>query len=86
MGFVLKGKGKQMAKIEFPIKVDFSDDWIEQIVDRLRNDPDAEWVEVIRCKNCKWFGEIGCAIGIVDDSDRPSENDYCSFAERRTDE
>ena len=41
--------------------------------------------ELIRCKDCKWFGEIGCAIGVVDDTDKPTENDYCSFAERRTD-
>lgn len=42
--------------------------------------------ELIRCKDCKWFGEIGCAIRIVDDTDKPAENDFCSFAERRTDE
>ena len=41
--------------------------------------------EIIRCKDCKWFGDIGCAIEIVDDSGRPSENDFCSYAERRTD-
>ena len=38
---------------------------------------------VIRCKNCKWFNDVGCAIRIVDGSDKPSEDDYCSFAERR---
>lgn len=42
--------------------------------------------EIVRCKDCKWFHDIGCAIRIVDDSDEPSENDYCSFAERRTGE
>ena len=41
--------------------------------------------EIIMCKDCKWFGEHGCAICIVDDTDKPTENDYCSFAERRTD-
>lgn len=41
--------------------------------------------EIIRCKDCKWLGEPGCAIEIVDDTDKPSENDYCSFAERKTD-
>ena len=41
---------------------------------------------LIRCKDCKWFGEYGCAIRIVDDSDKPKENDYCSFAERRSDD
>lgn len=42
-------------------------------------------LEIIRCKDCKWFNDIGCAIRIVDDSDKPKENDFCSFAERRTD-
>lgn len=38
---------------------------------------------LILCENCKWFNTIGCAISIVDDSDKPTENDYCSFAEKR---
>ena len=42
--------------------------------------------EIIRCKDCKWFNDIGCAIRIVDDSDKPKEDDFCSFAERRTDD
>lgn len=42
--------------------------------------------EIIRCKACKWFGKAGCAIEIVDDSDKPTDDDFCSFAERRTDE
>ena len=45
-----------------------------------------EELEVVRCKDCKWFGDIGCAIKIVDDSDRPSEYDFCSFAERKSNE
>ena len=45
-----------------------------------------EQPEIVRCKDCKWFGKAGCAIEIVDDSDKPTEDDYCSFAERRTDE
>ncbi len=42
-----------------------------------------ERVSVVRCKDCKWWNELGCAIKIVDDSDRPKENDFCSFGERR---
>lgn len=42
--------------------------------------------DIVRCKDCKWFGDFGCAIRIADDSDKPTENDFCSFAERRTDE
>lgn len=40
-------------------------------------------VEVVRCKDCKWYGHLGCAIRIVDDSDKPNDNDFCSFGERR---
>ena len=39
--------------------------------------------KLIQCKDCKWFGKIGCAINIVDDSDKPNEDDFCSFAERK---
>ena len=42
----------------------------------------ADVVEVVRCKDCKWYHEIGCAIKIVDESDEPKDNDYCSFGER----
>lgn len=63
--------------------------------DEIRNDAEnekikdvfigkKEFVNVVRCKDCKWFGDLGCAIRIVDDSDKPTENDYCSFAERRS--
>ena len=45
--------------------------------------PSADVVEVVRCKDCKWFNDIGCSIHIVDDSDKPTENDYCSFGERK---
>lgn len=38
---------------------------------------------VIRCKDCKWFNTSCCAIEIIDESDKPKENDFCSFAERK---
>ena len=44
-----------------------------------------DFVEVVRCGACKWYEKPGCAILIADDSDKPSENDYCSFGERRED-
>ena len=46
----------------------------------------SDYVLVTRCKDCKWFNEPGCAIRIVDDSDKPSENDFCSFAEKKAGE
>ena len=42
--------------------------------------------DIIRCKDGKWFNDVGCAIRIVDDTGKPTENDFCSFAERRTNE
>ena len=48
--------------------------------------PNTEIILLIRCKDCKWFNTSGCAIEIVDDSDKPTENDYCSFAERKEEE
>jgi hypothetical protein len=41
---------------------------------------------VVRCKDCKWRDDYGCALRIVDESDKPGDNDFCSFGERRTDE
>ena len=40
-------------------------------------------VSVITCKECKWYGKPGCAIKIVDESDKPGDSDFCSFGELR---
>ena len=72
--------------LKVPIQVNLPDDWIEQIVNRLRNDPEAEWVEIVRCKECKhkyienkvWACPFGLPGG---------ELFYCAYgAERRTNE
>lgn len=42
--------------------------------------------EIVRCKDCKWWHDVGCAIRIIDESDEPKDDDYCSFGERREDE
>lgn len=47
-----------MANITVPIQVNLPDDWIEQIVNRLRNDPESEWVEIVRCKDCKRWNTV----------------------------
>ena len=69
-----------MASVEFPVKFSLPDNWVDIVVEKLKKDENI-FIPVIRCKNCKWFGEIGCAIKIVDESDKPTENDFCSFAE-----
>ena len=76
---------KRMANITVPIQVNLPDDWVEQIVNRLRNDPESEWVEIIRCKDCKhhvlhprmsvpWCRLLHSDMG---------DNQFCSYAERR---
>ena len=55
--------------------------YIQSTVEKKKKKDENICMPVIRCKNCKWFGEAGCAIKIVDDSDKPTENDFCSFAE-----
>lgn len=46
----------------------------------------ADVVEVVRCKDCKWYSGIGCAIKIVDESDEPTDNDFCSYGEKKDEE
>ena len=53
------------------------------ILGTIKAIPAADVVPAVRCKDCKWFGLAGCAIRIVDDIDKPSEDDFCSFGERK---
>ena len=69
-----------MASFEVPIKVNLPDNWADIVVEKLKKD-ESICIPVIRCKNCKQFGDVGCAIKIVDECDKPTENDFCSFAE-----
>ena len=58
-------------------------DAYEQFLTDIENCPTVDAVPVVRCRECKWFGLAGCAIQIVDDTDKPSEDDFCSFGERK---
>lgn len=74
-------------EIKLPIHVNLPDDWMEQILDRLRNDPDADWAEVVRCKDCKYWEEIMNDKGICKYMSGFGRwwksDDFCSSAERR---
>lgn len=77
-----------MAEIKIPVQINLPDDWKEQIVERLKNDPDAEWVEIIRCKDCKhWEGERRGYFYYFEQCSlherTASSDDFCSWAERR---
>jgi hypothetical protein len=82
-----------MAEITVPIQVNLPDDWVEQIIDRLQNDPEAEWVRIVRCKDCKYWREHKyaketkryipfCGFNAI----YTKSDDFCSRAERRTDD
>lgn len=45
--------------------------------------PTADVVEVVRCKDCKWWHSGGCAFRKDSTPDLPSADDYCSHGERR---
>lgn len=60
---------------------------IQQAVDEQ---PTADVVEVVRCKDCQWYGiERACplaASGLSADCIKlPKEDDFCSYGERRND-
>lgn len=74
-----------MANITVPIQVNLPDDWIEQIVNRLRNDPESEWVEIVRCKDCEFYteDEKWCRrLGLCGAFDADG---FCSMGERKDD-
>ena len=68
-----------MAKIEVPIKINLPDDWIDKVVDRIKEDDDL--VLVTRCKNCKNYQNGGCAL--VYGEYEPQPDDFCSYAETK---
>lgn len=74
---------KRMANITVPIQSQLPDDWVEQIVDRLRNDPESEWVQIVRCKDCKYWDSTGHCLYGSRLAWRGNYNDYCSCAKRR---
>ena len=62
--------------------------------DDVESAPAVDAVEVVRCRDCKWFAENNCgewygcwlfnAI-LANERDRPMEYDFCSYGERKED-
>ena len=75
----------QMANITVPIQINLPEDWIERIVNRLKNDPEAEWVQIVRCKDCKYNDENWRRVSVrwLPCMDmRFGSNWYCGYGER----
>ena len=58
--------------------------FLDAIADEIMDAPTVDAVEVVRCKDCKFYQtDHWCtrvALGIM------YENDFCSYGERRTDD
>jgi len=68
-----------MAKITVPIQVNLPDNWLDLVVERMKDDEDYQLV--VRCKDCR-KREI-CRTSTVW-AVAPSDDWYCADAERRT--
>lgn len=62
---------------------------LKEALDRV---PTADVVEVVRCKECKWWDETTCSSTLTPDNRLCLANccywradDFCSFGERRED-
>ena len=46
--------------------------------------PAADVVEVVRCKDCKWYREGGqYSYCIIARGNHPNQDDFCSYGERQ---
>ena len=55
---------------------------IADVIKRIEEFPTEDVVEVVRCKDCKFYGNGDCSVQSVRSM---YPNDYCSYGERRDD-
>ena len=60
-----------------------------EIEDAIDSAPTVDAVEVVRCKNCKYYGQQDSACPFLDEDgyykELPWEDDFCSRGERKKD-
>ena len=71
-----------MAELTIPININLPEDWLEQIIERIKQDDD--WVLVVRCKDCDLYGKTGCPLSVF--NGLPKLYDYCSYGKIRGDD
>lgn len=58
-----------------------------EIVGILSDIPSADVVEVVRCKDCKWYEKEWCYCGLHNNADKDIKpTDYCIYGERKDNE
>lgn len=55
---------------------------IDDVIKRIEDFHTEDVVEVVRCKDCKFYGNGDCSVQSVRSM---YPNDYCSYGERRND-
>ena len=53
---------------------------IADVIKRIEEFPTEDVIEVVRCKDCKFYGNGDCSVQSVRSM---YPNDYCSYGERR---
>ena len=72
-----------MAQLTVPIKVDLPEDWLDQIMERIKQDGD--WQLITRCRDCKHHedeepGMVYCPNQV---GGWVSEDFFCADGKRR---
>lgn len=68
-----------MAELKFPINVNLPDDWVERVIERMKEDPD--FILVTHCADCNRYIRHDHRCGYWNHG--VSEDDFCSRAEER---
>lgn len=75
------GKRRMITQLKVPIEVKMN---MEEIIDRLKKD---DFVQVVRCKDCKWgresCGNIECHVDLNIPSEYHGYDWYCPNGERK---
>ena len=62
---------------------------LDGMIKALKDAPTVDAVEVVRCKDCKWYAPnnggswLGCAFDTRHPDDVPKAEDFCSYGERK---
>lgn len=56
---------------------------LQNILDDVKESPVVDAVEVIRCRDCKWYYRGGATCMFWDGANNMCGDDYCSRAERK---
>lgn len=56
---------------------------VEDLMNRINNAPTVDAVEVVRCKDCKFFHDKGYCVLVTGLNRIKPEDDFCSHGERK---